>query len=282
MSSSDDLSGEVCFQRSGEALSNDFCVVAAGVVVMLHRLEVANDATEVQGRSAIKLFGDGATLADFVRLHGEGLVTGFTTNPSLMRRAGVEDYEAFAHELLAAIPDMPISFEVIADEFDEMQRQAERISAWGENVYVKIPITNTRRQSSLPLVRALADKGVKLNVTAILTLEQVAGTVDALNEDVPAVISIFAGRIADTGVDPMPIMRAAVAMAARKPKAEVLWASIREVLNVYQAQDCGCQIITATPDLLKKLDMAGKDLADLSAETVAMFDTDAKAAGYRL
>lgn len=249
---------------------------------MLHRLEVANDATEVQARGAIKLFGDGATLADFVRLHGEGMVTGFTTNPSLMRRAGVEDYEAFARELLAAVPDMPISFEVIADEFDEMQRQAERISSWGENVYVKIPITNTKRQSSLPLVRALANKGVKVNVTAILTLEQVAGTVEALSDDTPAVISIFAGRIADTGIDPMPIMRAAVAMAARKPKAEVLWASIREVLNVYQAQDCGCQIITATPDLLKKLDMAGKDLADLSAETVAMFDTDARAAGYRL
>jgi transaldolase len=249
---------------------------------MLHRLDVANDATELNVGTDIKLFGDGATLEDFARLHQEGLITGFTTNPSLMRRAGVTDYVAFAHELLALIPDMPISFEVIADDFAEMGRQAELLSSWGENVYVKIPITNTKRESSLPLVRALSAKGVKVNVTAILTLEQVAATIEALHPETPAVVSIFAGRIADTGVDPMPIMRAAVAMAAMRPKAEVLWASVREVLNVYQAQECGCHIITATPDVLKKLDMAGKDLADLSAETVAMFDQDAKAAGYRL
>ena len=249
---------------------------------MLHRLDVANDATELNIGQDVRLFGDGATLADFARLHQEGVVTGFTTNPSLMRRAGVIDYEAFARELLALIPDMPISFEVIADDFEEMRRQAELLSSWGENVYVKIPITNTKRQSSLPLVRDLSAKGVKVNVTAILTLEQVAGTIEALHPDTPAVVSIFAGRIADTGVDPMPIMRAAVAMAAMRPKAEVLWASVREVLNVYQAQECGCHIITATPDVLKKLDMAGKDLADLSAETVAMFDQDARAAGYRL
>jgi transaldolase len=249
---------------------------------MLHRLDVANDATELNLGTDIKLFGDGATLADFARLHQEGLITGFTTNPSLMRRAGVTDYEAFARELLAVIPDMPISFEVIADDFDEMRRQALMLSSWGENVYVKIPITNTKRESSLPLVQELSAKGVKVNVTAILTLEQVAGTIEALHPDTPAVVSIFAGRIADTGVDPMPIMRAAVAMAAMRPKAEVLWASVREVLNVYQAQECGCHIITATPDVLKKLDMAGKDLADLSAETVAMFDQDARAAGYQL
>lgn len=249
---------------------------------MLHRLVVDANATELKVENDIKLYGDGATLADFARLHGEGLVTGFTTNPSLMRRAGVADYEAFAKELLAIIPDMPISFEVIADDFVEMQRQAEKIAAWGKNVYVKIPITNTKRESSLPLVRILAAKGIKLNVTAILTLEQVAATVEALDPGVPAVISIFAGRIADTGIDPKPIMKAAVAMAARRPLAEVLWASIREVLNIYEAQDCGCQIITATPDLLKKLDMSGKNLEDLSAETVAMFDTDARAAGYQL
>ena len=249
---------------------------------MLHRLVVGANSTELRVENDIKLYGDGATLADFARLHKEGLVTGFTTNPSLMRRAGVADYEAFANELLGVIPDMPISFEVIADDFAEMRRQAEKIASWGENVYVKIPITNTKRESSLPLVRALVAKNIKVNVTAILTLEQVAETVDALDVDVPAVISIFAGRIADTGVAPMPIMRAAVAMAARKPLAEVLWASIREVLNVYEAQECGCHIITATPDLLKKLDMAGKDLGDLSAETVAMFDSDARAAGYQL
>lgn len=249
---------------------------------MLHRFNVAENATELNLGSRLKLFGDGATLADFSRLHGEGLVTGFTTNPSLMRRAGVTDYEAFARELLAIIPDMPISFEVIADEFDEMGRQAELISSWGENVYVKIPITNTRRESSLPLVKALSAKGVKVNVTAILTLDQVADTIEALHPETPAVISVFAGRIADTGVDPMPVMRAAVAMAARRPNAEVLWASVREVLNVYQAEDCGCHIITATPEVLKKLDMAGKDLADLSAETVVMFEQDARAAGYQL
>ncbi len=249
---------------------------------MLHRLVVDATATELKVENDIKLYGDGATLADFARLHGEGLVTGFTTNPSLMRRAGVADYEAFAKELLAIIPDMPVSFEVIADDFVEMQRQAEKIAAWGKNVYVKIPITNTKRESSLPLVRILAAKGIKLNVTAILTLEQVAATVEALDPGIPAVISIFAGRIADTGIDPKPIMKAAVAMAARRPLAEVLWASIREVLNIYEAQDCGCQIITATPDLLKKLDMSGKNLEDLSAETVAMFDTDARAAGYQL
>ena len=249
---------------------------------MLHKLDVGKNATELRVTNEIKLYGDGATLSDFARLHQEGLVTGFTTNPSLMRRAGVADYEAFAKELLAVIPDMPISFEVIADDFVEMQRQAEKIASWGKNVYVKIPITNTKRESSLPLVRVLSAKGIKLNVTAILTLEQVAATVEALDPATPAVISIFAGRIADTGIAPMPIMRAAVAMAARLPLAEVLWASIREVLNIYEAQDCGCHIITATPDLLKKLDMAGKDLTDLSAETVAMFDTDARAAGYQL
>ena len=249
---------------------------------MLHKLDVGKNATELRVSNQVKLYGDGATLTDFARLHQEGLVTGFTTNPSLMRRAGVCDYEAFAKELLAVIPDMPISFEVIADDFMEMQRQAEKIASWGKNVYVKIPITNTKRQSSLPLVRVLSAKGIKVNVTAILTLEQVAATVEALDPATPAVISIFAGRIADTGIPPMPIMRAAVAMAARLPLAEVLWASIREVLNIYEAQDCGCHIITATPDLLKKLEMAGKNLTDLSAETVAMFDTDARAAGYQL
>ena len=187
---------------------------------MLHRLVVGANSTELRVESGIRLYGDGATLADFARLHKEGLVTGFTTNPSLMRRAGVADYEAFAKDLLAIIPDMPISFEVIADDFVEMQRQAEKIASWGKNVYVKIPITNTKRESSLPLVRILAAKGIKLNVTAILTLEQVAATVEALDPEVPAVISIFAGRIADTGIDPKPIMKAAVAIAARRPLAE--------------------------------------------------------------
>ncbi len=199
-----------------------------------------------------------------------------------MFKAGIADYEAFARELVALIPDMPLSFEVFSDDFDEMERQARLIAGWGANVYVKIPISNTRGESSLPLVERLSRDGVKLNVTAMLTLEQVAGTVDALHPDAPGIISVFAGRIADTGVDPMPIMRAAVAMAARKPLAEVLWASPREVLNLYQARDCGCHIITATPDILRKLDMSGKNLDLLSLETVAMFRTDAVAAGFSL
>ncbi len=248
---------------------------------MLHRL-AQNEIATATLASQIKLFADGASLEDFTALHQGGQVAGFTTNPTLMRKAGVGDYEAFAKALLERIPDAPISFEVFSDEFDDMTRQAHKIAAWGPNVYVKVPITNTRRESSLPMVRALASEGVKVNVTAILTLEQVAGTVEALADDVPAVISVFAGRIADTGVDPMPIMRAAVAMAARKPQAEVLWASVREVLNIYQARDCGCHIITSTPDVLKKLAMAGKDLADLSQETVAMFYDDARAAGFQL
>jgi transaldolase len=249
---------------------------------MLQNLKIAENKAASSTSPAVKLYGDGAALADFARLYAEGLVTGFTTNPSLMRRAGVNDYETYARQLLDLIPDLPISFEVIADEFDEMQRQAELIASWASNVYIKVPITNTRRQSSLDLVRTLSRAGVKLNVTAILSLEQVAGAVEALDASTPAIISIFAGRIADTGRDPMPIMRAAVARAARKPLSEVLWASTREVLNVYQAQECGCHIITATSDILNKLRLAGKDLEDLSLETVAMFETDARAAGYAL
>ena len=248
---------------------------------MLQRLEITEDKSQ-KARADVKLYGDGAALSDFSQLHAQGLVSGFTTNPSLMRRAGVADYESYARQLVALIPDMPISFEVIADEFDEMKRQAELIASWGDNVYIKIPITNTRRQSSLPLVKSLPQARVKVNVTAILTLEQVAGAVDALAVETPAIISVFAGRIADTGVDPMPIMRAAVALAARRPLAEVLWASTRETLNIYQARECGCHIITASSDILKKLNLFGKDLADLSQETVAMFEADARAAGYSL
>jgi transaldolase len=230
----------------------------------------------------IKFYADGAGLDDFTRQYNEGLVSGFTTNPTLMHRAGVKDYEKFARELLEIIPDMPISLEVFSDEFDDMRRQARLINSWGPNVYVKIPVTNTRRESSLDLVAGLADEGIKLNVTAILTLEKVAQTIDALNDEVPAVISIFAGRIADTGIDPCPIMRAAVAMAARKPLAEVLWASTREVLNVYQANDCGCHIITAPGDILKKLKMIDMNLDDLSQDTVQMFYKDAISAGFTL
>ena len=230
----------------------------------------------------IKVFGDGASLEDFAALYNEGSVCGFTTNPTLMRRAGVSDYAGFAQDLLRLIPDRPVSFEVFSDEFEEMDRQARRIAAWGENVYVKIPITNTRQESSLPLVETLARDGIKLNVTAILTLEQVAGTVDALDAQTPAIISIFAGRIADTGLDPVPVIRAAVALSSLKPCSEVLWASTREVLNVYQARECGCHIITATSDIIKKLALQGKDLDELTQETVAMFRRDALDAAYTL
>ncbi len=230
----------------------------------------------------LKIFADGANLADFVRLREGGLVSGFTTNPTLMHRAKITDYEDFARKLLDLIPDQPISLEVFSDEFDDMRRQAEKIAGWGENVYVKVPITNTRGQSSLDLVAALAAEGVKLNVTAILTLAQVAGAVDAAHPDTPMIVSVFAGRIADTGVDPVPVMRAAVALASVKPRAEVLWASPREVLNIYQASECGCHIITATPEILQKLEMSGKDLGELSLETVTMFRRDAISAGFTL
>ncbi|GAW39850.1 putative transaldolase [Brevundimonas sp. SH203] len=239
-------------------------------------------AASMPATTGLKLFGDGASLAEFSRLHAEGRVTGFTTNPTLMFKAGITDYADFARQLIALIPDMPLSFEVFSDDFAEMERQARLIAGWGDNVYVKIPITNTKGQSSLPMAKALAADGVKLNITAMLTLEQVAEAIEVLADDTPAILSVFAGRIADTGVDPVPVMRAAVAMAARKPMAEVLWASTREVLNVYQAAECGCHIITATPDILKKLEMAGRDLADLSLDTVAMFRKDAVAAGFSL
>ena len=232
--------------------------------------------------TTLKLYADGASIADITRLYAEGLVTGFTTNPSLMARAGVADYKAFARELLAHVRDYPISFEVIADDLTEMKRQALEIASWGANVYVKLPITNTRGDSVLPLVRDLSAAGVQLNVTAILTLEQTAGAVEALSPKTPSVISIFAGRIADTGLDPVPIMRAAVAMASIKPTIEILWASVREPLNLYQAQECGCHIITATSDVLKKASMYRKDLVKLSLETVEMFYQDALSAGYRL
>jgi len=230
----------------------------------------------------LKFYADGAVLADFLKLHQEGTVEGFTTNPTLMRRAGISDYEAFSRELLGAITDMPISLEVFSDEFDEMRRQALMINSWGPNVYVKIPITNTRGESSLPLVADLAQSGVKVNVTAILTLEKVAQTIAVLETEVPAIVSIFAGRIADTGIDPVPTMRAAVAMSALKPKSEILWASTRETLNVHQARECGCHIITAPSDILKKLSLTGKDLEALSRETVQMFYDDALSAGFKL
>jgi transaldolase len=231
----------------------------------------------------IHLYADGADIKEMVAARKADLVKGFTTNPTLMRKAGLSDYEAFAREALAAIPDRPISFEVFADAFDEMERQARKIATWGEHVFVKIPITDPKGNSSLPLIGRLAKAGVKLNLTAILTLEQVRGVAEHLDPAVPAVVSVFAGRIADTGVDPEPAMRASAALLAHLPKAQLLWASSREVLNIFQAEACGCHIITVTPDILKKLaSLRGKDLTELSLETVRMFDADAKAAGFKL
>lgn len=230
----------------------------------------------------IAIYSDGADIRDMVAARDAGLVKGFTTNPTLMRKVGITDYEAFAKEALAATAGMPISFEVFADEFDEMERQAKLIATWGEAVFVKIPITNTKGASSIPLIRRLSAAGVKLNVTAILTLEQVREVVEALDPATPAIVSVFAGRIADTGRDPVPLMREAALICAARPKAELLWASPRELLNIFQAEEVGCRIITVTSDILKKLSMVGKPLDELSLDTVKMFYNDAAAAGYRL
>ena len=230
----------------------------------------------------VKLFSDGADVEDMLRVYKEGLVRGFTTNPTLMKKAGICDYQAFALEALSHITDCPISFEVFSDDFASMEREARIIHAWGPNVNIKIPVMNTQGQSSAPLIRKLSAEGMQLNVTAILTLQQVSEVVDALAPDVPAIVSVFAGRIADTGRDPIPVMQQARDIIRQKPLAELLWASTRELLNIFQADACGCDIITVTPDILKKLAMYNKDLHQLSLETVRMFYQDAQAAGFKL
>lgn len=230
----------------------------------------------------VKLFADGAEKAAMLDLYANPLIQGFTTNPTLMRKAGITDYASFARDILAVIPDRPISLEVFADEFDEMERQARMIATWGPNVYVKIPVTNTRREPAYELVRRLSHEGVKLNVTAILTLEQSSAVVEALAGGAPSNVSVFAGRIADTGRDPVPMMQAVVEMLRPHPQMELIWASPRELLNVFQADAIGCHIITATPDILKKLALVGKDLSDYSLETVKMFYDDAAKSGFTL
>ena len=231
----------------------------------------------------VKIFADGADRAGMLQLNANPLIQGLTTNPTLMRKAGLTDFEAFARDVLQTITVKPLSLEVFSDEFPEMKRQALKINSWGPNVYVKIPNTNTRGESALPLVRELAAEGVKLNVTAILTLTQVAGVAAALNARVPAVVSVFAGRIADTGVDPVPLMQQSKTILAGLPQAELLWASVREILNIFQADDSGCDIVTVQHDILAKaIKMAGMDLAALSLDTVKMFANDAKAAGFSL
>jgi len=230
----------------------------------------------------VKLFADGADKAGMLEMYRKPFVKGFTTNPTLMRKAGVSDYRGFAREILDAIPDRPISFEVFSDEFDEMERQAREIATWGSNVYVKIPVTNTRREPAYDLVHALSHEGVKVNVTAMMTLTQVHAVAGAVRGGAPSCVSVFAGRIADTGVDPVPIIAESVRILADVPGAELIWASPRELLNVFQAESVGCHIITATNDILKKLDLIGRDLADYSLDTVKMFFNDAKQAGFAL
>lgn len=230
----------------------------------------------------VHLYADGANKQDMLKRYKEGLVKGFTTNPTLMVKAGITDYQGFAREILSEIKDMPISFEVFSDEFEDMARQARIIKSWGANVNVKIPITNSKKQSSLDLIKQLLKDDIKLNVTAILSDEQIAGLREVLQPKDDVIVSIFAGRIADTGIDPVPIMKKAVRMYAPLPKAKVLWASPREILNLYQAEECGCHIITMTDDQISKMKLRGKDLAEYSLETVTMFYNDAKKAGFKL
>ena len=230
----------------------------------------------------IKLFADGADKAGMLEMYQNPRIDGFTTNPTLMRKAGISNYETFAKEILKAIQDKPLSFEVFADDLNEMERQALEIKTWGSNVYVKIPVMNTQRVSTAPLIQRLTQAGVQLNITAILTLEQVHEVADALRGGASAFVSVFAGRIADTGRDPIPLMQSALELLRPNSSAELLWASPREVLNVYQAEAIGCHIITATNDLLKKLSLKDKDLTDYSQETVQMFYSDAQSAGYKL
>lgn len=233
-------------------------------------------------RLKVKIFADGADKAGMLEMHAKPYIKGLTTNPTLMKKAGITDYRAFCKDVLAVIADKPISFEVFSDDFPEMERQAMEIASWGTNVYVKIPVTNTKRETSYTLVRSLAARGVKLNVTALMTLAQVRDVVAALNPAVPSYVSVFAGRIADTGRDPVPLMAAAVEILKLAPAAELIWASPRELLNIVQADQIGCQVITVTNDILKKLSLGGYDLDDYSLDTVKMFHNDAVAAGYVL
>lgn len=230
----------------------------------------------------IKLYADGADINQFRNLYEGKIVKGFTTNPTLMRKAGVKDYKAFAHELLDMITDLPISFEVFSDDFDQMEKEAREINSWGSNVYIKIPVTNTKGDFTGTLIKKLAGEGLKLNVTAVFTIQQVEQINEVLNKDVPAVVSIFAGRIADTGIDPLPVMKNAIGILNSKPRTELLWASSRELFNIFQAEEAGFHIITVTPEILKKMNMVGMDLDELSLQTVKMFYNDAMNAGFKI
>jgi len=230
----------------------------------------------------IKIFSDGADVSEMENAAKTGIIKGFTTNPTLMKKSGIIDYKKFANEALGRVNGLPISFEVFSDDFDKMESEAEEISSWGNNVYVKIPITNTSGETSNLLIKKLVDKGIKLNITAILTVEQVNSLLPVIQKDTHIIISVFAGRIADTGRDPIPYMIDCKNLLLDYPNAELLWASSRELLNIVQAQECGCKIITVTNDLLNKLSMLDKDLTELSLDTVKMFYNDASSAGYKI
>jgi transaldolase len=230
----------------------------------------------------VKIFADGADKAGMLDMHANPYIKGLTTNPSLMRKAGIANYRSFARDILSEIKDKPICFEVLADDFAEMERQALEIAAWADNVYVKIPITNTQRETCRALVKRLADRQVKLNVTAVMTLAQVKEILAALNPATASYVSVFAGRIADTGIDPLPLMREAVQLLKVNAKSELVWASSREIFNIIQANDIGCHVITVTNDILKKLSLIGYDLNEYSLDTVKMFYDDARGAGFSL
>jgi transaldolase len=230
----------------------------------------------------VKIYADGADKAGMVALYKNELVKGFTTNPSLMAKAGISDYRGFAKDILTVITDRSISFEVFSDELDEMERQASEIKTWGKNVYVKIPITNSKSVSCLPLVKKLTKQGVNLNITALTTLDQVAAVGDAISGGSPAIVSVFAGRIADTGVDPIPFVNKCAEICNKLPNSELLWASTRELINIYQADECGCKIITVPHDIFKKFNMVGLDLTQLSLDTVKGFVADTIKAGFKL
>lgn len=230
----------------------------------------------------VKIFADGADKAGMLEMYEKSFVKGLTTNPTLMKKAGITDYRAFCKDILTSIKDKPLSFEVFSDDFLEMERQALEIASWGDNVYVKIPITNTKQEACYGLVKRLADQKVKLNVTALMTLDQVRNVVASLNPNIPSYVSVFAGRIADTGYDPVPLMTTAVEILKVAPAAELIWASPRELLNIFQADEIGCHVITVTNDILKKLSLVGYDLDEYSLDTVKMFYADAVAAGFKL
>ncbi len=230
----------------------------------------------------VKIFADGADKSAMIEMHAKSYIKGLTTNPTLMKKAGITDYRAFCKDILLHIKDKPLSFEVFSDDFNEMERQATEIASWGDDVYVKIPVMNTARQTSYQLIKRLTSQGIKVNVTALMTLAQVRDVVAVLEPTVPSYVSVFAGRVADTGVDPVPLMSAAVELLKIAPAAELIWASPRELLNILQADNIGCHVITVTSDILNKLQLIGYDLDDYSLDTVKMFFNDAVSAGFKL